>query len=261
MPLVPLIVLVILGGLLLGGLLTRFFGGATGGTHEPSAAPSFTPLPGAGATSEPTQSATPSPAPSRTRKPAEKPSHKPSEKPSEKPSQKPSEKPSPAASASASPGAAASAAPVAARAATPAPHAAATRTPPPVIIITPSPAPTVAPTVAPTPAPAATATPVQIIGEASARHAAAIVRAYIGALANGDISTATGYLASGIPSESFINPNVNVTINDLRTAANGDGSYTVTAQIATAKGSYLETFTVRRTTYGLQITGHNAVRM
>jgi hypothetical protein len=102
---------------------------------------------------------------------------------------------------------------------------------------------------------------VLITGTASREHAAAIVRAYIGALANGDTSTATGYLASGIPSESFINPNVNATINDLRTVPNGDGSFTVTAQIATSKGSYLETFTVTHNQYGMQITDHNPTKM
>jgi len=87
------------------------------------------------------------------------------------------------------------------------------------------------------------------------------VRSYIGALANGDSATATGYLASGIPTESFINPNVNVQVTNMQTARNGDGSFTVTAQIQTAKGSYLETFTLRSGPYGMQITDHNATRM
>jgi hypothetical protein len=133
-----------------------------------------------------------------------------------------------------------------------------------VIIITPSPTPTAAvaaPPASQTPQPATTATPVLITGSASRDHASAIVRAYIDALSSGDTSTATGYLANGIPDESFINPNVNVTINDLRTAPNSDGSFTVTVQIGTAKGNYLETFTVRHGQYGMQITDHNATRM
>jgi hypothetical protein len=68
-------------------------------------------------------------------------------------------------------------------------------------------------------------------------------------------------LASGIPTESFINPNVNVQITNLQTARNSDGSFTVTAQIQTAKGGYLETFTLRQGPYGMQITGHNATQM
>jgi hypothetical protein len=87
------------------------------------------------------------------------------------------------------------------------------------------------------------------------------VRAYVGALADGDSATATGYLASGIPSESFINPNVEAQITNVQTTRNGDGSFTVTAQIQTAKGSYLETFTLRQGPYGMQITDHTAERM
>lgn len=250
----PLIVLVILGGLLLGGLLTRFFGN-TGGTHEPpSAAPSFTPLPEA--SQSPVSTFTPVPSASPTGKP--KPAHspmptaKPSEKPSVKPSAKPSETPTPtpAATASARPSAKPKAAP---------------KTPPPVIIITPAPTPKrtptrTAPPAPPTVAPAVTATPVLITGGPTREHAGAIVRAYIDALANGNSATATGYLANGIPNESFLNPNVTVSIAQLRTARNDDGSFTVTAQIETSKGNYLEAFALRQTPYGLQITDHNATR-
>jgi hypothetical protein len=101
---------------------------------------------------------------------------------------------------------------------------------------------------------------VLITGGATREHAAAIVRAYINALANGDSATATGYLSSGIPDESFINPNVNASIADLRTARNDDGTFTVTVQIATSKGNYLESFALKPSPYGLQITSHSATR-
>jgi hypothetical protein len=109
--------------------------------------------------------------------------------------------------------------------------------------------------------PVVTPTPVLITGAASANHAAAIVRSYVASLARGDSATAAGYLASGIPDESFINPNVSVSLASVNAARNGDGSFTVTAQIVTSKGSYLETFTLRPDPYGMQITDHNATRM
>jgi hypothetical protein len=241
-PLVPLIVLVILGGLLLGGLLTRFFGNAANGTRQPASVPSFTPLPGA--TESGPQPETPSPVPTPS----------PTSAPSASPSRSAKVSASPAATASA--GGTPTASPQATRSA--APHVVAARTTaPPVIIITPSPAPSATPAASPE----GTTTPALIAGAASTQHASSIVRSYIGALANGDQSTATGYLASGIPDESFINPNVNVVVSDLRTTQNDDGSFTVTAQIQTAKGSYLETFTLHNGPYGMQITGHSAVRM
>lgn len=140
------------------------------------------------------------------------------------------------------------------------------RTTPAIVILTPTPAPapshatTVAqPTATPPPAVAApTATPVVITGSNSAEHAAAIVRAYVASLARGDSSTAAGYLSSGLPTESFINPNVSVSLNDLRANRNDDGSFAVTAQIVTSKGTYFATFRLRMGAYGMQITEHSA---
>ena len=97
-----------------------------------------------------------------------------------------------------------------------------------------------------------------ITGANSRDHAAAIVRAYIAALARGDSATAAGYLANGLPSESFVNPDVSVNITDLQTSRNGDGSYGVTAQIVTSKGTYIESFILKMGTYGMQITDHSA---
>ena len=100
-----------------------------------------------------------------------------------------------------------------------------------------------------------------ITGANSSDHASAIVRAYISSLARGDSATAAGYLASGLPTESFINPNVTVNVADLRTSRNGDGSYAVTAQIVTSKGTYVASFTLRMGTYGMQITDHSATHI
>jgi hypothetical protein len=102
---------------------------------------------------------------------------------------------------------------------------------------------------------------VLITGANSADHAAAIVRAYIGSLARGDSATAAGYLASGLPTESFINPNVTVNVADLRASRTGDGTYAVTTQIVTSKGTYLASFTLRVGTYGMQITDHSATHI
>jgi len=236
-------VLVILGGLLLGGLLTKLFGAGT--VQAPTPAPSFTPLPEATATF--TQAQTPPPAtpPPATATPSSKPAK--------------STRPSPRTSASPAPTATAS----------PRRRVRPRATAPLVIILTPTPFASVpptftpAPTATPRPPPVtvATAAPVLITGANSARHAAAIVNAYIAALARGDSATATDYLASGLPTESFINPNVSVTVNGLHASRNTDGSYNVSAEVVTSKGTYLATFTLKMGAYGMQITGHNAMHI
>lgn len=251
MPIVPLVILVILAGLLLGGLLTKLFGN-TGGAHAPSPAPSFTPLPQesgpAAAAPTDTPSPTPSPSPKHKASPVPAASHAASASPSQSPSVTPSATPTVKPTAKPTP--------------SPTPERTPQRTPPPVIILTPSATPTPRPvTAAPSPTPNATATPVLITGASTRQHAAAIVRAYINALADGEPATATGYLANGIPTESFLNPNVAVRITNLGAEPNGDGSYEITAQIQTSKGNYLETFTVKPGPYGLQITSHNPTRM
>ncbi len=231
-------ILVILCGLALGGLLTKFLG--TGGAQAPSPAPSFTPLPEATATFTSAESLPVSPSPSPMHKAAT----------------------SPGASASALPSASASPSAVASPTTKPKPKA--TRV---VIVLTPTPAATQnAPveTATATPPPniaAPTATAVLITGANSPEHAASIVNAYIAALARGDSSTAAGYLASGLPTETFINPNVTVNVSDLRTSRNSDGSYNVTAQVVTSKGTYFTSFTLRVGPYGMQITEHSATHI
>jgi hypothetical protein len=248
-PIIPLMVLVILGGLLLGGLLTKIFG-AGGTVQAPTARPSFTPLPESTATF----AATPSPTPSRSASPSASASASASASPSAKPS--PSVKPSPSAKVLATV------------------HPT-TRATPTIVILTPTPSatrvaaraavatqpPTAPPTLAPTAVSLVTPTPVLITGANSGEHAAAIVRAYISALAHGDSATAAGYLASGLPTESFINPEVGVNVADLRTNRNDNGSYAVTAQIVTSKGTYIASFTLRMGTYGMQITEHSATHI
>jgi hypothetical protein len=237
-PIVPLMVLVILGGLLLGGLLTKFFG--TGGAQAPTPAPSFTPLPGVSATFAPTFS--PTPQQSISPRPSHSPSHAPTATPMPSVTLLPSTTPAPTAKAAV---------------AQPTPHKT-----PGIIILTPTPAPAApatatAPPLVVTP----TATPVLITGANSTEHAAAIVRAYIASLARGDSATAAGYLANGLPTESFINPNVSVNVADLRASRNGDGTVAVATQIVTSKGTYLASFTLRMGAYGMQITDHSATHI
>ena len=246
-PIIPLMILVVLCGLALGGLLTKFLG--TGGAQAPTPVPSFTPLPEATATFTSAESLPPSPSPTPTS------SHKAKSPP---PIATPTTLPTQTLIPGTTPG--------------PSSKPAATQKPKPkstqvVIVLTPTPA---ASTHAPSvPLPAATATPpavaaaptataVLITGANSSEHAAAIVNAYIAALERGDSSTAAGYLASGLPSETFINPNVTVNVSDMRTSRNGDGSYSVTTQIVTSKGTYLASFTLRMGAYGMQITEHSA---
>jgi hypothetical protein len=247
-PIVPLVILVILGGLLLGKLLTQVFG-AGAPVQTPSPRPSFTPLPEATATFAPTftptpigtpQAATPTPAPSAAA----------TEAPKSAASPKVNATPAVASSPSAAPGAS----PAVVK------HVAKS-TPPPVIFVTPGAGrPTLAPAAQASVAAAATPTPVLITGENSADHATAIVRAYVNALARGDSATATGYLASGLPSENFINPDVSVEITELHASASGSG-YAVNAQIVTSKGTYLASFTLKNGPYGMQITDHSATHL
>ena len=107
-----------------------------------------------------------------------------------------------------------------------------------------------------TEAPEPAATQVLITGSVSSEHAEAIVRAYVGAVSRGDESTAAGYLAHGLPNESFLSKAAK--ISSLDASANGGGGFTVTANISTPSGTYYETFTVQSGPYGMQITDHSA---
>jgi hypothetical protein len=248
LPIVPLMVLIVLGGLLLGGLLTKFFG--PGPVQTPTPLPSFTPLPEATATYAPQNTPTPNATPTERLAKA-----------TPKAVAASSRAPSPVASATAAPSLSAPPSSVPASSPTPRPKIVAAKKTPPVIFVTPAPQ-TSAAQIAQAASPAAAmvagaASPVLITGANSGDHAASIVRAYIAALARGDSATATGYLASGLPSESFINPDVSVNVSDLRTNSSGDG-YNVTTQIVTSKGTYIAQFTLKMGPYGMQITDHSA---
>ena len=233
-PIVPLIVLVIFAGLLLGGGLAKFFG--RGGGAQPTSAPTFTPLPSAELT------ASPSPTPSHKASPS--------------PSMTPSSSPSPSASAHATPTASPKPSPTATPTASPTPKG--------VIIITPTPKATTKPserpaTPKPAPTPTETPTPALITGAVSADHAAGIVRSYLSALANGEESFSTGYLRSGLPNESFITKGSR--IENVQATQTGNGSFNVTALIVSAAGTYNETFTLRNGPNGLQIVDHTPTRV
>lgn len=234
-------IVVVLLGLGLGKLAAVMLGGG-GGFSQPSSAPSFTPLP----TNAPTP--TPSPSPKALPSPSASPSESPS--PSASAATSPSPSPSPRASSKATPSA--SAKPTATPTARPTAK-------PSVIYITPQPKATVAPTAKPAPTATPTVAPALITGEASASHAASIVRSYIGALANGQESFAAGYLSRGLPTESFISAGSRIT--SIQSTQTGDGVFLVTAVIETAGGTYNESFTLKSSPTGLQITDHTPTKI
>lgn len=248
LPLFPLVLVVILAGLLLGGVLAHFFGGSnrapTPATRiavapatqppalvpSPSAAPSATPSPVASS-----RSAIPSPTPAKRATPAAGVS----------PSARPTIK-------------ATAAVPTPTPAViTPAPRrsAATPATPPPPPTL--HPAATLRPAVTAHPAaprPVATASVVSAVGG----DPSGVVRAYLAALARGDRQTAAGYLSHGAPTESFMTADSRIAA--IRSAAIGSQQYRVTADVQTGSGEYYVTFTVAPGPGGLQITDHYAIK-
>lgn len=89
-------------------------------------------------------------------------------------------------------------------------------------------------------------------------QAGAVVRSYLGALSRGDRSAATAYLAHGAPNENFMDSSAH--IESIRSASNGDRSYTVTADVQTSSGEYYITFTLAPGPGGLQITDHYSIK-
>jgi len=235
----PLIVLVVFAGLLLGGGLAKLLG--RGGS--PSPAPSFTPLPGATVAAMTSPAAVPSRGPSPSPRPSALSSVRPS--PSSPATSSPS--PSPALSASAKP--------------SPTPKAT-----PTVLIMTPTPAPartarpnppTAAAAPTATPAPLPTPTPATITGAASSDHALAIGRSYVSALIDGQAPVATGYLTSGLATETYLQGGK---IADMDVAKNPDGSFRVSARVSAPSGTYLLTLRIVSTSLGMQITDHSATK-
>jgi hypothetical protein len=244
----PLVLLVIFAGLLLGGGLAKLLG--HGGPATP--APSFTPLP---APSEAPASASPFPSrgPVPTRAPHPRATGSPPASPSATPS--PSASPSPAASPSVARTPTATPllkTPTPAPKPTPSPAAS-----PTVLIVTPAPRPSVRATPAPVPTAAPTGTPATIAGPSSADHAQAIVRSYLNALIRGQESFATGYLTSGLATETFV---AGGKITDMDVARNPDDSFRVTASVSSPQGNYALTFRVVKTAIGMQISEHGTAK-
>lgn len=220
MPLFPLVIVVILAGLLLGGVLAHFFGSRSAPVAAPTAAavaPSAVETPEPVLTTIP--SATPSPAPTITT--------------------------TPVASPSATPAPAKSAKRVAA--VTLLAHK-------PILTPLPSPA-GPRPTQTPPPAPAPTKS--ASIGTGGDR-ASAIVRSYLEAIARGDRLTATSYLSRGLPSETFMNSGAH--IESIASSSTGPQQYRVSVDVQSSTGEYYAIFTVESGPSGLQITDHYAIK-
>lgn len=243
LPLIPLVLVVVFAGLLLGALLAHFFGGGSGKQSPGTAVAQATPLRVTPVPSElPALNPTSSPSPSLS------PSHKPS--PGASPSASPSTSPRPSTSMKASP------APTTRPALSPHPagsgivhevaEAPAQRDRGPIALASPA--------VASAPSPVATAAPAAPNGT---ERAAGVVRSYLLAMANGNRALATTYLASGTPGEVFMDSTAHVV--SLKSTASGTG-YHVAAEVQTAAGSYAVTFSVQPGTSGLQITDHYAIK-
>ncbi|MBV9233800.1 MAG: hypothetical protein JO030_07145 [Candidatus Eremiobacteraeota bacterium] len=233
LPLFPLVLVVILAGLLLGGALAHFFGGSN---RSPSPATRIAIAP---ATTQPTIEpsnaipATRTPAPVRTR-PAATPRGTPTAEPTA------AATPTTAETAAVTPKATRR---IAAASATPALVARATVAPAPI---------------RPTAAPSHLAVAAGPTNAPSSSDPAGVVRAYLGALARGDRQTASGYLAHGTPTESFMTPGARIAT--IRSSSIGAQQYRVTADVQTGSGEYYVTFTVGAGPGGLQITDHYAIK-
>ena len=85
------------------------------------------------------------------------------------------------------------------------------------------------------------------------------MRAYLGALARGDKATATSYLLSGLPSETFMDQSARVL--SVRADPIGKGSYKAAADVRTSTGEYYITFTLGPGPGGLQIADHYGIKI
>lgn len=233
-PLWLLFPVVVLAGLAIGGGLAKYLGRSPQTTTvsdvvvvspEPSPTPEITVAPA-------TPSASPVPTPSARVTPRPTPTPRATAEPTVKPTQVPT----------------ATAAP------TEKPTPRATRTPRPA----PSPLPTIAPRrtqpiarreePSVTPAPAAE----------PANPAAGVVRSYLETIRRGNFAGAAQYLANGDPNETFIEASSR--IQNVSSRRNEDGSYHVTADVTTSRGTYFLTFTVESTDLGQRITEHTAIK-
>lgn len=252
LPVIPLMIIVVFAGLLLGGLLAHFFGGAGSGAQEAMSPPAVTPVPGPthGPKVAPLRRLTPSPTPRPSPSTSATRTHA---TPSPKPT--PSATPATVSSATAS-------ATTAVQTPQPALSAAA-RPAPPVVTATPErPKSTPTPHAPATPHVAAAthtalphAVPLRVGLGMQTESPVEVVRAYLDALARGDRSGASSYLASGAPAEPFMREGARIA--DITSASNGDGTYRVTADVRAKSGQYYITFTVAAMPQGtMVITDH-----
>jgi hypothetical protein len=230
LPLFPLVLLVILAGLLMGGALAHFFGGSKASPESPPAVAAL-----------PSPAATPAPIPTTP---------PPKATPAPSPSASPTALPTPSAT----------------------PKSERARYEPPVKLSaklvatlpsTPTPAQQVLPSKAPSPAPKAPSPAPKAPSPAPASpnsddRAGALVRSYLEALARGDRTAASSYLASGAPNETFMTPDAR--IESIRSSSVGPQQYRVTADIQTTSGEYYVTFTVEQNPAGLAITDHFSIK-
>lgn len=228
LPLFPLVLVVILAGLLLGGVLAHFFGRPKGAPQAPAAVAA---LPSLAATPAPIlttpAAATPAPTPSATSTPLLSPT----------PARTPPVRPAPAKTVHVRTAAIVTATQM--PSATP-PASTAKASPMPKAIAV---------------AAAAASMPPAATGD---QRATTVVRSYLEALARGDRTAAASYLAHGLPSETFMNSDSH--IESIRSASVGPQEYRVTADVQTVNGEYYVTFTVESGPAGLEITDHYSIR-
>ncbi len=250
LPILPLFIVVVLSGLLLGGLIAHFWRSPLRTLKRPVPMPTaiFTPAPA------PTLAPTPSPASTPTPKPKPTPKHTPTPKPSASPKATPTPKPSP----TASPGPRPSPTPHPRSAISTLPSSRPThsRRPP----VTPQPAATQsAPTPSPIVTPQVNPTPVSILAN-NIDRAKAVVRSYLDALARGDTSAAQAYLAGGTTAKEAAFMNSSAVIQSLPARAHDNGTFTVNADVTTSSGEYYITFTLEPGPGGMKIIRHFSIK-
>lgn len=101
--------------------------------------------------------------------------------------------------------------------------------------------------------PAPTGTPTKAILTAG-DQATTVVRSYLAAMTQGDREAASAYLATGQPTESFLNSST--AVESVRSEALSGARYRVTADVRSGGTEYYETFMVETGPGGLQITDH-----
>ena len=254
MPLISLAILIVIGGLAIGALISKVFSHREDGpvvAVVPS--PSVTQATSAPHAQRPVIVATivpritPSPVPTPTDIPSSSPAPSPTGTPralaSAAPTSPSSDRPPPSERPSAAP--------------TPLPTPSAT----PLRKRTPAP-PATLPPEARTPAPVSSA---QSLGAVPATPALGVVRRYIDALKRGDEVGAYAALG-GLPGdrglslseESFVDRNARIT--SVRSTSSEDGSATVEIEIASAKGTYFSTFHVIQNAKGFVIDQHDFIK-